>query len=177
MCLALVGVTILGNSFSFGAVVISEIHYHAPASTGWLVEFVEIHNPSGLSVSLDGWKLEGGVEFTFGEGVAIEPQGYVVVGQDCAVLASMFGPANCAGDFHGALSNGGEEIVLIDEFNALVDAVPYDNKLPWPEAADGSGDSLQRLCNTTGRPTLPRRLLLVSLPPARHRLTRHQGLS
>jgi len=148
ICLALVGVVILGNSSSLGAVVISEIHYHAPASTGWLVEFVEIHNPSALPVSLDGWGLEGGVDFTFPEGVVLEPQGYVVVCQDCAALESTFGPSNCAGDFDGALSDGGEEIVLIDEFNALVDAVPYDDKLPWRETADGSGDSLQRLCST-----------------------------
>lgn len=149
MCLAFIGVMILGSSSSVRAVVISEIHYHAPASTGWLVEFVEIHNPSELPVSLDGWRLEGGVAFTFPGGLSIEPQGYVVVSQDCAVLASVLGAASCAGDFSGALSNEGEELVLVDGFNALVDAVPYDDKLPWPEAADGSGDSLQRLCSST----------------------------
>jgi hypothetical protein len=148
MCLALVGVTVLGSSSSLGGVVISELHYHAPAQAGWLVEFVEVHNPSGLAVSLGGWALEGGIQFTFPAAVVLPPQGYVVVGQDCEVLESTFGVTNCAGEFDGALSNGGEEIILVDQFNALVDAVTYDDKRPWPDAADGSGDSLQRLCST-----------------------------
>lgn len=46
--------------------------------------------------------------------------------------------------YGGALSNGGEEIRLLDASGAVVDAVEYDDHDEWPAYADGDGHSLQR---------------------------------
>lgn len=48
-----------------GPLVLREIH-HTPTGGNTDLEFVEIHNPTGATVSLDGWRLRGAVDFDFG---------------------------------------------------------------------------------------------------------------
>jgi hypothetical protein len=129
-------------------VVIHEIHYHPPSSAGRGLEFLELHNPDAEPVSLAGWRLEGGLEFTFPEGAVIPPRGYAVLCKDCALLEQSFPRLGSGwfGSYEGSLDNAGESLELVDPFNAVVDSVTYDDELPWPEGADGAGGSLQRLC-------------------------------
>ena len=47
-------------------VVFNEINYHPKADTG--TEWVELRNLMGVNVDLSGWRLSGGVEFTFASG-------------------------------------------------------------------------------------------------------------
>ena len=49
-----------------------------------------------------------------------------------------------AGQYSGALSNGGERIRLRDATTAVVDEVTYLDAGTWPAMADGEGASLQR---------------------------------
>src|SRR5262249_23101093 len=146
-----------------GPVVISEIQYH-PQPGG--DEFVELANVSAQSVPLfdplnptNGWRLHG-VDYTFpsmltlGSGelvllVAVDPpvfraRNHVPVG------VSVLGP------YAGLLQNSGESLELqrpeffgVDGLAYItVDAVRYNDKAPWPPAADGSGSPLQRLVLT-----------------------------
>jgi CotH kinase protein/Lamin Tail Domain/Chitobiase/beta-hexosaminidase C-terminal domain len=48
-----------------GPLVLHEIH-HSPVGGNTDLEFVEIHNPTASTVSLDGWRLRGAVDFNFG---------------------------------------------------------------------------------------------------------------
>ncbi|MFP6738689.1 MAG: lamin tail domain-containing protein [Planctomycetota bacterium] len=57
------------------AVVINEIHYNPPAPEGRDLEFVELFNPGNEAVSLDGWKLEGGISFEFPSGLVLPAGG------------------------------------------------------------------------------------------------------
>ncbi|MBN1441930.1 MAG: CotH kinase family protein, partial [Planctomycetes bacterium] len=50
------------------------------------------------------------------------------------------------GDYEPSLGDDGDEIVVIDALGAAIDAVRYSDRLPWPTAADGRGQSLQRSC-------------------------------
>src|SRR6267154_1402013 len=42
-------------------------------------EFVELHNASANPVSLDGWRLAGGITFDFPPGLIVPPGGFIVV--------------------------------------------------------------------------------------------------
>lgn len=82
-------------------------------------EWVELHNRSGESVSLAGWKLRGGVSFDF-TAQSIPAGGYLLVARDAAALAAKY-PA-MAGIIHGPWSgslsgNPGDTVILEDPKN------------------------------------------------------------
>jgi hypothetical protein len=132
-------------------VVLSEIHYHPPAGEERAMEYVELLNAGGAPVSLAGWRLAEGVTFTFPEDAVIPAGSRIVVCRDAALFQELFSDldeARVFGDFGGALDNSGETILLVDNLNAYVDSVTFDDEAPWPVDADGAGPSLERLCET-----------------------------
>lgn len=141
---------VLGAPESLVAVVISEVHYRPPAAVGKGVEFVELHEPGQNDVSLAGWRLVGAVDFVFPEDSVLPAGGYIVVARHREKFLEHFAglrPRRLVdGAFRGSLDNSGEDVTLVDAFNAWVDCVPFDDTAPWPEGADGGGHSLQRYC-------------------------------
>jgi hypothetical protein len=163
-----------------GPVVINEIMYNPPSVGGQertQYEYLELRNISSEPVSLSHpefpvytWRIEGGVDYTFPEGMTVPPGGYVVVVSfdpegDIWTLAGFFDTygldmtAPIFGPYSGNLSNSGEGIRLCkpgdptdsDDESVpyiLVDQVDYSSSAPWPEGARGSGQSLQRLAST-----------------------------
>ena len=133
------------------SVVINEVHYNPPAPDGRDLEFIELYNSGPVAVSLEGWKLEGGVYFEFPAGSAIEASGFVVICRDRNYFAGSFNleESDLLGDFNGTLDNDGDNVLLLDGMNAVVDVLKYDDRLPWPEGSDsvdGGGASLERVC-------------------------------
>ncbi len=143
-----------------GPLVINEIHYHPVMPQD---AFVELKNISATNVPLfhaafpaNTWKLEG-VGFTFPTNLTVPPGGLVLV-----VISNVTGfranhsvPVNVpifTYDFLGSLQGSGERLSLTrpdaPDTNGtpyiVVDSVRYNDKAPWPAAADGSGPSLQR---------------------------------
>ena len=108
-------------------VVVNELHYN-PADDNPDAEFVELLNATGTAIDLSGWCFDG-IDYCFPAGTSIPANG----------LLTRFGDA-----YDGALSNGGEEIVLLDRHGAVVDLLEYDDHGAWPAWADGDGHSLQR---------------------------------
>lgn len=143
----------------FGPVVMSEVMYNPLGSTN---EFIELQNLTGASFSLfdaangNGWKFDEGVDFTFGPSDAIPANGYaLVVGIDPALYRTTYGiPANVPifGPWVGNLDDSGENIKFSKPGTPqgpivpyiIVDQVHYNDKAPWPTAADGLGGSLTR---------------------------------
>jgi hypothetical protein len=142
-----------------GPVVISEIHYHPDANSD---EFVELLNLSVGPVALyhatfptNTWKI-GGADFAFPTNVTLGGSStLLVVATNPAVFRAKYNvPANIQifGPYAGQLQDGGENIELLapDSPNTntipyvVMDAVRYNDRDPWPAAADGSGMSLQR---------------------------------
>jgi hypothetical protein len=138
----------LASAPARAGVILNEIYYHPPVAEGELVEFVEIENATAAPADLSGWRLRGGIKFTFPQGTVLGPGSYLVVCRDRQrALARFGGPASAyLGDYQGALDNNGDSVELQDSFHAVIDAVVYDDKLPWPEAADGKGSALRRVC-------------------------------
>ena len=149
------------------APVINEIHYNNDDNTV-ANEFVELINPGDSSVDVSGWRITGGIEYTFPENTSIAADGFLVIGEDPATLQSQFGAA-AIGPYAGRLSGEGEAIELLDDQGALVDRVNYGVNFPWPTAADGGGSSMElinpSLDNNLGSSWRSSSLGSLALPP------------
>jgi len=137
---------VLGESTE--RVVINEILYHPPDDAANL-EFVELFNPSDKRVDLSHWELRDGIRYTFPEGSAIEPNGYVVICADPEAFAKHY-KFEANGRFSRSLSNSGERVQLADAKGRRMDSVRYADTAPWPTSADGFSASLERICPLAG---------------------------
>ena len=146
-------------------VVMSEILYH-PAAGG--DEFLELYNLGGAPVPLfdaalgRGWRIggllkaSGSGDFELPPNAVLPPRGYVLVvptqPQLFRLQHAIADEVPIFGPYGGALDNAGERLRLLkpdmlDDGTAayvVVDQVRYNDKAPWPVAADGTGASLER---------------------------------
>jgi len=120
--------------------MITEIMYNPPESGGDSLEFIEFTNASLAPVNLNGWAVTEGVDYTFGN-ITVLPAGTVVICVDSVAMQNVFSVAAYQWT-SGALGNGGEDIVLKDNFGTTIDSVDYDDGAPWPVEPDGNGPSL-----------------------------------
>jgi CotH kinase protein/Lamin Tail Domain/Putative Ig domain/PA14 domain len=143
-------------------VVINELHYH-PVTEDENEEFVEIYNRGTNAVNLEGWRLRGGLSFTFPAGANLAAGAYAVVARN---LTNFFqaqptvNPALVFGGYSGGLGNGGDvvrltmpdDLVATNQFGQFVtnkihiavDEVNYGTGGRWGHWADGGGSSLER---------------------------------
>jgi len=127
-------------------VLISEINYHSESNRDpgdWL----ELHNPGSVDVSLAGWTLtdEGDqAPLELVGNLIIPAGGYVVFTRNPATFKEVFPGITPLDTFAFGLGNGGDQLFLYDSDGALVDHVEYDDKSPWPSEADGDGYTLER---------------------------------
>lgn len=106
-------------------------------------EWIELFNRSASPVDLAGWKLDGGIDFTFPDPTSIPSGGYLVVAKDGAALALKHPGATIVGDYANRLGNGGDLVILQDSVGNPVDEVRYHDSGDWHEKADGGGSSLE----------------------------------
>ncbi|GAF71690.1 unnamed protein product, partial [marine sediment metagenome] len=152
-----------------GPAVINELMYHPVEGDD---EFIELHNITPTAVKLydvdhpsHTWRLEGGVDYDFPQGVEIPGNGFILaVGVDLSEPAEEAAfrtkydiPAEVEiyGPYSGKLSNGGESVRILRPgepdpgtgfFSYIrADRVKYNDVFPWPEQADGLGPSLERI--------------------------------
>lgn len=137
-------------------VTISEIHYHPgdPSATERAAghaqaedfEFIEFTNSSDEPVDLAVTQLQGGVTFVFlpGAGALLPARSRCVLVSDRPAFRCRHGEQPViAGEFHGHLGNGGDRIQWISANGTVLQDIRFDDKSPWPEAADGAGASLE----------------------------------
>lgn len=163
-----------------GQLLITEVYYDTPGTDGD-EEWVEITNTGSASLSLDGFKLGDEEQPGSGEGMArfppgvtLQPQQSVVVAQTASGLRALFGinpdfefqdsdaaipdmlpyESWARGDF--ALNNDGDEVLLLDGNDLIVDAVAYGDSTVFmsPAVLDiARGQSIARApahCDTDG---------------------------
>ncbi|MFT5527474.1 MAG: hypothetical protein ACI9HK_005456, partial [Pirellulaceae bacterium] len=153
-----------------GPLFISEVHYNpGPQIDADDLEFVEIYNPTGGAVEMTEWRLRGGISYDFANGFMLESGKVAVVisfnptKAENAGRVAAFRTAHSIdesilllGGFNGKLSDNGEEVQLLrpdspplDELDfiprLLEDSVSYGVSAPWPDVANGQGDSLNRI--------------------------------
>ena len=162
-----------------GPIVISSVQYNPRASSLALeqdpsletsdLEYVQIHNPTGADVSLNDWRIRGGVEFSFEDGTTIaagetitilkfDPTDPENINQVNAfkVHYAVADGERLLGGYAGQLSNSDDRITLLrpiappanqpnESPRVLEDEVLYDDLAPWPSQADGTGRALVRV--------------------------------
>lgn len=124
-------------------IVFSELHYNpAPSGPGALPPFIEVFNAGDIPEDLSGWRITGGVDFTFPPGFRLQAGQFAVVSANPITLQSATGLTGVLGPFTGSLAGTGETLQLRDEMDALKLEFTYSDDPPWPAAADGSGHTL-----------------------------------
>ncbi|MGI8603922.1 MAG: lamin tail domain-containing protein [Verrucomicrobiales bacterium] len=125
---------------------ITEVMYN-PATGG--VEYIELQNTGTQSINLLGVTFADGSPFgvfTFGSEI-LAPGEFIVITENAAAFQAKYGAGIRLGGawLSGNLSNGGEEVVLLDPFGNEIHRFTFrDNSDPaWPAAADGTGPSLE----------------------------------
>jgi len=138
--------------------VISEFNYNPsdPTAAGEIAistdkddyEFIELMNIGLQPIDLTGVRFTQGITFSFADNTIIPAGGRLVVVKHRAAFeerySSVLGSVQIANDtiggdtYGGRLSNGGEQLVLLDANDVVIRNFTYDDQLPWP-SADGSG--------------------------------------
>ncbi|MFT5109082.1 MAG: hypothetical protein ACI8XO_003776 [Verrucomicrobiales bacterium] len=122
-------------------IVINEILHDSEPNTA-CSEFIELYNSGPDEVDLSGWFFSDGVGFTFAGGTMLATDAYLVVAQDPASVAAIYG-VSALGPWTGGLRNEGETVALRNNAGDLVDEVGYSDRFPWPVGALGSGRSME----------------------------------
>lgn len=112
-------------------VVINEIHYD-PTPAAATLEYVELFNTGAQTLSLTGWRLEGGIDFDFPVGTTLPARGFLVIALDPGAVSHVYGAAAVLGPFRGRLSNEGDRLTLRNARAQAVDQVEYGVGFPWP---------------------------------------------
>jgi hypothetical protein len=127
--------------------VINEVMYH-PADNGG-PEWIELFNQLAVDMDLSGWTLDDAVSFRFPEGTLIKGGGHLVVAADPTAFQQSTGLTGALGPWTGSLANEGERIELRNNNSRLMSVVEYNDREPWPAAADGSGASMAKVNERT----------------------------
>ena len=144
----------------FSEVVINEIMFN-PISGNGDDEFVELYNRTASAISLAGWRLRGGISFTFPTNAVLPANGYVVVANDAAHLLTNYtglNTNNTFGNYGGSLGNRGDRlalskpdqvistnngVVVTNTIHIVMNEVSYSEGGRWGKWADGGGSSLE----------------------------------
>ncbi|MCE9616069.1 MAG: lamin tail domain-containing protein [Lentisphaerae bacterium] len=161
------------NQTVVAGVVISELMFHPPDTNGAenaIGEFIELHNPQGVTVALwnaEGpWRVEGTARLTLPAGTSLRPGERLVLvsfdpASNTAARASFLAEygltndqARLVGPYDGLLSDRGGRVSLEAPLApdlaggplvwVVVDDVIYFDRTPWPQSADGTGPALTR---------------------------------
>ncbi|MDB6033646.1 MAG: Spore coat protein CotH [Verrucomicrobiales bacterium] len=102
-----------------------------PVSGNQMQEFVCVSNPAPFAIDVSGWKLEGGVRFTFAPGTVIPANGIAYVSPNVrAFKARTVGPRGgqglfVLGPYLGQLSARGEALSIINGFGQTINNFTY----------------------------------------------------
>src|SRR5437762_8466775 len=105
-------------------------------------EFIELKNAGTNTLNLSGLAFTSGVSFTFSNGTVLSPGQFFVLGRNAAALAGKYPGLAINGIYSGKLDNGGEKLTLSHPLGPAIFTVTYNDRAPWPVAADNFGFSI-----------------------------------
>jgi len=130
---------------------INEINYNS-AITFDSGDWIEIYNTTKAEIDISGWVFmdeNRTPSFVFPSATILQADAYLAVCSDMTLFSSKYPDVkNVLGNMNSGLSGSGEVLFLYNNLGQLVDSLTYDDKAPWPTAADGGGSSLE-LINPT----------------------------
>ncbi|KAA3609340.1 MAG: T9SS C-terminal target domain-containing protein [Calditrichaeota bacterium] len=104
-------------------------------------EFIELQNTGPYSLDLSGIQFTDGIDFIFADGVELAADSFIVLASNKFYFQQRYGFAPFK-EYTKNLSNKGEKISLENKSGQMLISFEYDDKAPWPQAADGEGYSL-----------------------------------
>ncbi|HUS35494.1 MAG TPA: lamin tail domain-containing protein, partial [Verrucomicrobiae bacterium] len=123
--------------------IVSEIHYHPAArADGKDLEFVELFNTDPVNEDLTNFRISGEIDYVFAPGTTLPAGGFLVVAKDPAAIRAVYGIDNVVGPYAGSLSNDSGDVRVHNESDAEILDAHFSDKIGWPLAADGAGQSL-----------------------------------
>ena len=128
-----------------GNLVFSEIMYNPPGQGGTdgdEFEFVELKNIGSATLDLSGLYFSSGITFAFTNGTRLAPGALFLLGRNATALRSRYPGVVVNGIYSGKLNNDGEELAVRHPSAGVVLSVTFQDRAPWPVAADGFGFSL-----------------------------------
>ncbi|MFH0879416.1 MAG: lamin tail domain-containing protein [Lentisphaerota bacterium] len=132
----------IGPSSRRTGLILSEIMYNPPdRPDGKELEYIELYNTMPFCQSLGSYQLSGSIQFSFPADTVISGQTFMVVAKNAADLESVYGSLPVAGSFSGSLPGEGT-VTLLNNQDAVLLSVEYEDGQRWPVAADGAGHSM-----------------------------------
>ena len=111
-------------------------------------EFVELYNTADVATDLIGIQFDEGIDLDLSNAntTTVPPRQYALVVSNRDAFQLRYG-ANLpvVAQFAGQLSNRGERLSLADTTGNNLHTVDFADRAPWPEQADGQGNSLHLL--------------------------------
>lgn len=128
------------------SIVINEIMYKADKNSD-TKDWIELYNAGKLAINLRGWSFidedSTHPKFTISEDYNIQPNEYVIIAKDVEKFNEFIHIDNkVIGNFDFGLG-GNDILILKDDKNKTHDSVNYDNDIPWPVGADGTGYTIE----------------------------------
>ena len=159
VCFITMGLSAVTRPGQAEDVIITEIMYH-PSSQKEEEEYIELYNRGATPVSLGGWKITAGVDFTFPNRTLGSHEYLVVAANVTSFTAKYPTVTNVVGGWVGRLRDKGEEIELRNALGSVVNRVRYADEGDWSfreqgpldhghrgwvwnDAHDGGGKSLE----------------------------------
>ena len=124
---------------------VTEIMYNPPAAAGWTsddLEFLELKNIGSNTLHLGTLAFTAGVTFAFTNGTDLGPGQFFVLARNAATFQSKYPGVAVRGVYTGKLDNGGETLRLASPTGGTIFDLTYNDRAPWPLAADGYGFSV-----------------------------------
>ena len=121
----------------------SEIMYHPPGGDAY--EFIELKNTGAIPLDLSGFQFNG-ITYRFPSLTPLlQPTQLLLLANRSRTNAFLnrYPNRTVNGWFEGSLSNGGEQISLLDRAGQVIASTHYGDSIHWPTAADGGGASLE----------------------------------
>lgn len=144
---------LVGTPASSLNLIVSELNYNPPSGQEGR-EFIELLNISTETIDLGGASFSEGLDFTFPQNTTLAAGQRILIVRDSAAF-TVAEQANIVGSFQNdtGLSNGGEQIVLLDHLGNLIFDFTYSDGGDWTDFPDGNGPSLT-LINPADSPNL-----------------------
>lgn len=128
-------------------IAVSELNYH-PESSLDDGNWIEIVNAGADPVSLDGWYIRDSEpyhRYDIPAGIELNSGDRWVFADDTAKFHLLHPDvSNVSGPLGFGIGDYGEDMLLINARNEIVEHMHYDDAAPWPLGADGHGRTLER---------------------------------
>ena len=105
------------------------------------LEFIELHNCGTQPIDLSNVYFNNSIDYIFPVGSTLSPNAYIVLSSNKSAFELIY-EFQSFGEFNGKLDNAGEKITLYNPTGYVIDSLSYSDEEPWPQGAEGSGNSI-----------------------------------